>query len=275
METTKWPNWSSPLLRVPVLMTLLLAAVLPVSGVTAGGRPVTGFSSTTVSNDIALTVTVVRRSYPRNALVPVTLRAQNVSGHTIYVMHFAYCTAPSLSAEVDDRRGNPVYPPPASTWIRLPCPLSLRTDALAAGHALVRRDFVILRANRIVPDVLLRGPFGSNQNLIGVTGSPLSLALTSAASPRITLHSSPPVGATIQQTSGGSVGPPYYTESGECPQGNRFLAWSDATWHAVSASASGRYVVHPHCRNASNWSLVVGWPNQPVASIHFGKGSDQ
>lgn len=107
------------------LLAILLAPFLVPALPPAGTRPASsGFLSTAITTQgVRLSLTLPDNAYPKDALVPTTIRLQNLTGRTISTWD---CLAYSLTAEVVGAdalvKYPPVLPSPGAPWRACPLP---------------------------------------------------------------------------------------------------------------------------------------------------------
>jgi hypothetical protein len=121
----------------------------PVYGTTRQ-RPSGSIATWVTAGGLELTLTVPRRSYPRDALAPVRLSLKNVSRHDV-----EYQTAPGLvvgytapQPEVLDAAGHVVYPPAMPYFPALPGPAPGMVR-LRPGQAMSQSQYIVVRGARI------------------------------------------------------------------------------------------------------------------------------
>jgi hypothetical protein len=101
---------------IAMLALLLLTSIPSTTHASALGASTLAVS--TVSQGVQLTLSVPVRTYPRHALVRVTVRARNVS-HRVVRLDLR-----SAAVSVLDASGRVVYPPPSPTWMPPPTGVS-------------------------------------------------------------------------------------------------------------------------------------------------------
>jgi hypothetical protein len=159
----------------------------------------------TITHGVKLSLSIPRQTYPKDALVTVTVRLQNVSRHTLLVLG----NNPS-TVSVFDSSHQAVY------WPRTP--FMDRSFAHLSGP---RHPPIKLRPRKQLVTsyfVILRGPLLQAQATVGpqgkehdIQGPMLSLTLTDEAPPTVTVMETPTLHATITPASADS-GPLYFVE---------------------------------------------------------------
>jgi hypothetical protein len=235
--------------RAPLVFLLALLIVLP-------GRTVAAPRFAADASGLQLSLVLPRHSYPRNALVRVAVRLQNVSSSPVRIYRDA-CPNGSVFVEVVNRKGQVVYPPIVPGAGMVPCPFPIATYTLRPGQAQTRHVLAILRADRLRPVAVLPGETSVSTDLVTVP-------LTRGHAPRVTVRPSPQPEAVVQPA-GQQSGPLYYADYGTCLDGS---GWGHLRWQSIRAAA-GTYTVRPPC-HAAAWSLVAGFLGPPVASVRYG-----
>lgn len=246
------------------LSLLLPLLLLPLSPARATSNP--RYQVDSVSHGLKLSLILAQRSYPENALVRVGVRVENVSAGTALLQQPTLC---SLNPEVEVVAANHkiLYPPAVQGGKPATCSPRRSSLHLLPGHHMLWHVLVILRANRLRVVVLLQG-HGE------VKGRLMSVSLTADPPPRVTIRTTPTVYAEVHPP--GSVdGYMYYNQWWRCrtfgtPQkaGGTLTTGLGPTFLATSAS---RLVPDwdPTCSSFREWHAVVGWLNQPAATINY------
>jgi hypothetical protein len=189
-------------------LVLLMSPFLLTSRTDAASASATVVSTTT--RGVKLSLSIPRRTYPKDALVTVTVRLQNVSRHTVLVSvnnypnaivldsahHELYSARDSLSDRALFELHGPGPRPP----------MKLRTH-----RGFVISYFVILRGP-LLQAVAMIGSRGKEHDIHGPT---LPLTLTDEAPPPVTVTGTPTLHATITPPPGVSA-PPYFVEHTQC-----------------------------------------------------------
>jgi hypothetical protein len=234
----------------------LLTSVLAVAK--AQATPTSAVHVDTITHGVKLSLSIPRRTYPKNALVTVMVRLQNVSRHTVLVSVDNYPNAIVLDSAhhelysardpLSDRALFELHGPGPRP------PMKLRTHLV-----LVASYFVILRGPLLQAYVMI-GPRGKEHDIHGPT---LPLTLTDEAPPPVTVTGTPTLHATITPPPGVSA-PPNFVEQTQCT-GNGTVS-TGRGWQAASTN-----VLTPEfptdCVTPHKWIAVAGWLNHPVVDI--------
>jgi len=222
-------------------------------------------STSATSGGLRLTITVPRRSYPRDALAPMKVSMRNVSSHAIGYLRLGVA-APGYAvpqAEVLDASGRVVFPPAMPYFPPLPGPAPF-VQRLDPGQTVAQTQYVVMRGARIRASqafTLQAQPNPSVRRPLSVLRTrPITVALTSEPAPRISLYASgsdlradimPPPGVT---------GRPLRLSYTDC--GFPTYDYTE-TW-----TASGTHIT-PGCGPVQEWHLRVAWVNHPVAALDY------
>jgi hypothetical protein len=95
------------------LVLLVLVPLIPASSAQAQAGPV--HVAVTSYNGLRLSLSVPQRAYPRNALVRVSVRLQNISHHTLVLGKTCY--TPTLWAEVTNQAQNVRFYSYSPVWL--------------------------------------------------------------------------------------------------------------------------------------------------------------
>jgi hypothetical protein len=229
-----------------------------------GNRGPIGVSAT--AGGLRLTLTVPRRSYPRNALARVTVRVENVSHHDVTFMTPGIAppgvTAPQV--QVLDRTGHALFPPALSDYPPLPGPAP-SIVILHPGETQHMRLFIIVRGARIratIPFTPRAQPFPSVQYpLNALTTRPITVRLTSAPSPTVTEHQTsagPVFDVTRPPGAMGTLWWVSYTDCGDVTNMSYTFGWVP-----TGPRLGGG------CRPVQSWHATLGYLNEPVTSIAY------
>jgi hypothetical protein len=218
----------------------------------------TGIADSTVSDGVRLTVTLQRSVYPRNALVRATVRIENVGQHTILTWVGDGCTSTNPFIEVFDDHGRLLDQGPTVAFDRAGGCSHVLGQPFRPGQVVVRHLFAVLRG-RYLRAVL---SVGKNLNAQEAT-SRLAVHLIAGAAPTVTIDQSGEPVALVQRPPG-ATGPLYYSGSALCgtaadPQTTSM----DLLWSPVSPT------LHSGCLQTREWHGLVGYLNQPVATIDY------
>lgn len=246
------------------LMSVSALVIFPSSHVTFA-RPVdTPIRVNTTQSGLKLSLLLPHRTYPRNALVRVSIRVQNVSNHAIDLARNG-CPFGTVYAEVLTKAGFLAYPPITPGWPHNPCPRFMPIRTLMPHHALTRHTYVILRGPRMKAAVLVHSTLQLTRL---VTGAILSLHLVSGKRPHVTLYTSGELSATLRPAVT-PHGPLLWNSWARCDDGR---AYGTNTWLGGGGSL-GRTIAPsvfapPDC-TVSAWYAFAGWVGQPIARITY------
>jgi hypothetical protein len=232
----------------------------------SAGGPITMWAS---GGGMRLSLTMPRRSYPRNALARVTVRVQNVSTHavTYLVSGSALSGVSTPQVQAFDRLGKVVFPSVQSEEPMLTGAGSI--SVLLHPHtSRVFRDLVIVRGARLRATVEFTPraqPFDGvqyPQNLLATRA--VTVGLTRADPPTIAVRSTP-------------SGP--VADVALPPGASRSLWWvsyADCSPQAVSSNAMYTFSwqptgprLKPGCFPLQTWYATVGRLNHSVAVLRY------
>jgi len=252
------------------LLPLLLTPVLPTRIIGAGAQD--SYRAATRRQGLELSLAVPRRSYPQGALIQARLIARNVSRHPIWVNtepHSACETSPS-GVFVEDNAGRTVpiltavVPIP---WLALGCATAPGRERVAPGQAITRHLFAILRGSHLWAQALLFTKGSAPQNYafhsLLIRTPPLTLQLTPATAPQMTLHISGDQSFAVVERPQGARGLLYYQNFIQCVGGSGTTGSLPLRWPAVTGDE-----IRASCAPL-RWVLVAGWLNYPVASNDY------
>lgn len=236
----------------------LLISVIVVAK--AHAAPASGVRVDTITHGVKLSLSIPRRTYPRDALVTVTLRLQNVSRHTVPVSVNNYPDAIVLDAahqEVYSAR-DPLFDRALFELHGGPGPrppMKLRPHRTMVGSY-----FVVLRGPLLEATAVI-GPRGNER---GIHGATLPLTLTYEAPPLVTITTIPTLHATITPPPGVSASP-YFVEQTRCADNDIMTGrgWQGANTDVLTPEFA------TDCTKPGAWVAVAGWLNHPVASIDY------
>lgn len=256
--------------RFPTLNLLLALSFLlsTAEAASAGGRaPAVRSTVTTLQGvRVSLWLTDNKRVYPRDALVPVTVRLRNVSRFP-KVWTFA-CGRENPRVQVLNSQGTVRYPPGLALLSPPQCPAAGAQPFLAPGRTFQRQFLVVMRGH------LLRAIWnfqtassspGANEPTQVTTGQ-VAVNLVHGPRPVATLHRNPKVYAVVQAPPGSS-GLLRVVDVARCPNGSSGAAntiQNVSIWRPVA----GR-VIRPPCANPFEWHALAGWVNEPVVRINY------
>jgi hypothetical protein len=254
----------------PVLLLALGLILWPAARAQAAPRLVLGgplparaTTASVVHDGLRLTLKVPRRTYPRNALVQLTLTLTNVTSQSINLgaqdNGNGFCTTSLPQAEVHNTRGGLLYPPAVKPLVLPPCPYYLGRP-LAPGQSVVNRVYVILRGRVLTGIASTR----TGQTFFSPFSTPpLTLTLTHELAPTATVTSSP-VGIDVHSPVP-VAGKLRYTASWICPNGTTTTIGQP--WTVLPGTH-----INPPCPAPTRWNLAAGWLGHPAVVLHYTAG---
>lgn len=238
---------------------IVLVVVSLVSPGHAGAASVSAVQVSTTAHGVRLSLSIPRQTYPKNALVTVTVRLHNASRHTVLVSG-----NDPLTVTVFDSSHQAVYwprePLGENTLFDLHGPGPRPPMKLRPHRVLVFSDFVILRGPLLQARAMI-GPRGKEHALAGPL---LPLTLTDEATPAVTVAETPTLHATITPPTGVS-GSPYFVEQTQCADNGMSTGrgWQAAPTNVLTPEFA------TDCVSPRAWVALVGWLNHPVVSIDY------
>jgi len=265
-------------LPVAMAMVLVLTPVTAQSQTASGGRveaagvvvSPAGAQVAVTSGGVRLSLHLAARAYPRNALVPVTVRLENRTRHALSTWQ---CLAYSLVPEVVGNDGSvqyaPVLPPPGAPFNPCPGPyLDPPVSRIVPGGVVVRQAYVMLRSLRLRATAQLR--VNARQGKPTILTTPLlRVRPVSLAGPRIRLYTSTPLHVVVSPVVG--AGPLLYTEYSSCLNRAGVEAQLGAvysTWLAAKGRVFRPFRA-PGCGAVREWHLFVAQVGRPVARVDY------
>ena len=229
-----------------------------------------------------LSVSAAQVSYPRGALVRVTVQLRNVSRGPIQVgsSEAVECAKVGPSAVVLSEQGTQVYPPAPLGGLQGSCgpnglddPKSLRP--LLPGQTMTRHPYVILGGPTIRAIVTYYVQVRGEYVTLHATSKPLSVSLYDAPKPALMLVTSPSLSATITPETGVPAATLRTVYQWLCPgDGNAFGTAPMPSWKPVRPDSAGRYTLTPGCPQPYQWHVGAGFPNEPVVYIDYCRPSE-
>jgi hypothetical protein len=213
----------------------------------------------TITHGVKLSLSIPRQIYPKDALVTVTVRLQNVSRHTVLVSANNYPDAIVLDAahqEVYSAR-DPLLD---RALFELHGPGPRPPMKLRPHRVLVASYFVVLRGPLLRADAMV----GSRGKEHAIQGPTLPLTLTDEAPPTVTVMVTPTLHATITPPPGVSS-PPYFVEQTQCADNgiSTGRGWQAAATNDLTPQFA------TDCSTPRAWVAVAGWLDHPVANIDY------
>ncbi len=243
---------------VALAALLLPSPFSPVSGTSASST--TSLRVDTVTHGVKLSLIVPRRTYPRNALIQVTVRLQNVSRRTVLVS--SGINGPTVV--VLDSAKQVVYSPESpfmdDTFMSILGGGPRPPIKLAPHKSWTPTFFVILRGPVLQAQALL----GARGKELEVDGAPVPITLTDAAAPAVLVSDAPTIHATVTPPPG-ALGPPIVMEETHC-SGNGIS--SEDGWDGASSDDLTPDFA-PDCVSPRTWIAYAGWLGYPIATVSY------
>lgn len=226
--------------------------------------PAVGARASTDDGRVRLILTLPAKTYPRNALVPATIKLENHVSHVIW--YNDACPLGVLSLEVTTNQGGLVYPPAVPGTPTPHCPRATATP-LPPGHLVQRTVLAVLRGSNI--HALANLGRGSHQSYFETPN--IAVQLTTGQPPAVTLNANP-LSATLTPATPPS-GPLYEAAWTGCYSSADRTGQSSygASFPEGFAALSGNQIV-PQIKGPcafQEWHAVAGWIGQPVATIDY------
>lgn len=223
---------------------------------------------------VNLRLRIPRRAYPHNALVRVTVRAANVSQHTVHVTstpQYGDCPTVQPVIRMQSRDGRRNFSPGLFGLSIHGCPFPTQAgprSVLKPGHALTTTQYIVLRGARLqAAFTILHG-----RRAVGITTPALVVHGVSVPSPRVAVHGGTRPYAIVTPPAGVHGG--MLAQSGwQCLK--RSPEPGSPTKDGGStplAPADPRHLtpgLAPSCGPVLWWVAVVGWEGYPVAEINY------
>jgi hypothetical protein len=197
----------------------------------------------------------------------------NVSDHTVQIdgtFSFAQCYVFAPVVEVQRQDGSTVFPPSVAGARPLPCPSPPMTGrALQPGAGITVHGYAILRAAHILATVeLLEG-----RRTVTVSTPPATLSLRLMPAPRVSLHTTGPVYATLTRPQG-ARGPMLAAWWWSCANASPAPASGEEESRPTAVRAVGGTRLGPHldrhyCSKLLEWHAVAGWSGFPAARVDY------
>jgi hypothetical protein len=249
----------------------LVVLLLPFDAPTgAGAHPASVYTSQIRSHGVLLSVSLVRRAYPQDALVRVTVRLVNVSRRTLQVdgTEAAVCYQQGPGIRVTDSSGRKVYPP-AIAWLLASCGPPISPRPLLPGHIVQRRFLAVLHGDRIQAVVSI------GASSLEITTPPISLVLKPEPAPRAVVHITFLSHIDVMASSPSQRGRFYYMESELClatgsnARGAVGSASGMARFQFTTPDLHGRYRFSTICGSPTFWNFTGGWLNHRAVTVKY------
>jgi hypothetical protein len=248
--------------KTATLWLVILCMVQLLAPASLHAASVSALRVDTISHGVKLSLSIPRQTYPKNALVTVTVRLQNVSRHPVLVSG----NNPSTVA-VFDSSHQVVY------WPNTPF-----MDQELFDHSVPKRLPIKLAPNKHISTtffVILWGPFLQAQAMLGapakqhdIRGTFVPLTLTNDVAPAVVVTDAPTIHADVTPPPGVS-GPLHFVQQKQCTTGNgvsgTWTGWDVATSDSLTPGFTS------DCSSNRKWIAYVGWLNHPVATIDYAK----
>ncbi len=208
---------------------------------------------------VRLSLSVPASTYPRNALVRVTVRLRNISAHPIH-LNPPDCGTRSISVDVLNAAGRILYPPILAGTPLPNCGVTTGPGrSVAPGQTLTITELVVLRGWRVQAraDITEAGT---------ILGAPERVTLTRADPPVVAVHTQPDLHADLTRPAR-ARGPLWYFAWGRCRSGESgqsmtgMLDWRSAAGTRLPAA------VPQGCTGSPEWHALAGWVGHTVAHI--------
>jgi hypothetical protein len=220
-----------------------------------------------MSGGLKLTLTVPRRSYPRDALAQVQVTLQNVTNHDVGYLTPGYTSigyyAPQ--AEVLNAAGTIVFPSAMPYLPALPGPVPSLAPLHPGGTVSVS-EYIVVRGARIRATQRFMPQMTSNLALppYVLATRPILMRLTSEPAPKLALHGDP-TNPVLDVTRPPNVaGPMLRLSYADCGLGSNTLLYSYSEgWFASKLHLT------LGCSPVVGWFVRVAWLNHPVAALDY------
>jgi hypothetical protein len=247
------------LIALPLLLSLPL--LMPVHRLSAAS----GIRIESVTHGIRMTLAVPSRTYPRDALIRVSLTLTNVSHGTRYIGSGLQ----EPEAYVLDSSGAEVYSPhdPLGDQTLLeqkgPGP---RSFALLAGHAWRKTQYVVLRGEYIGFEAILGRPGHGNE--ISIRSGEAVVRLTEEPKPSVAITSSPTLHAVVNPVVP-AQGPLHYLSETSWAVGDNArltgTGWEITRSTTIQSQIPASSLTGAICK----WHAIASWLNHPVVEITY------
>lgn len=248
------------------LMRLVALAATILSVTTGQVQSDDGVGVLAVAHGVTVSLLVPRTRYPRDALIQATVTVRNDSGSTIMVPTSCDNNNPGIEVLRHDvvggaRFATRVYPPALPQWLMPPCSPVFRR--LASGESFQNGGFVVLVGGYVRGFAVIAA--GSEE--IRIATPQLHVHLSPSRPPRVTMHTTAPVHATIHRPQG-AAGPLLYVQYSACPLGSGSQQLTGQPDWRIWATAPTDTLT-PGCARPTQWDVLAGWPGFSVARIVY------
>lgn len=241
------------MLRLLILScALILLPPLP-------AQAATPLPSTSVTRyGLHLSLTLPGTTFPRNALVRVSVSLHNGSGKP-YTTDPGTCPGSTITAQVVNNLNVAIYPPVLPPLTPISSCRAKRVT-IAPGKTITRNLLVILRDNRVRAVAQLT----AGKRVAALVTPALTLHLTSRTAPTLAASGqaitvTPPPGAT---------GKLDYTQYLQCT-GTSTVSIDTLTTSSWTQTSGTDISLPPTCSGIEEWDVVAGYQGYPVAHAHI------
>jgi hypothetical protein len=258
-------------LGVKGLVCLVVLLLLPFEAPSvAAAHPASLYASHIRAHGLVLSVSLERRTYPRDALVRVMVRLVNVSRLAVLIgrTQGSVCPQSGPGLRVTGSSGRMLYPP-AITWLLASCGPPIHPRPLLPGHVIQRRFLAVLRGDRI------QAVAGIDDGSVEIATPPLSVRLVPEAVPQAVVHPDFLSHIDVTPSTPSQQGRFYYMESEAClattpgAQGTVGSAAGMAHFQFTMPDLHGGYSFSTMCGSPSRWSFTGGWLNHRAVTVDY------
>lgn len=253
--------------------SLLLAGALGIHPSFAASVPSTAITQDGVHLSLSLPAGI---AYPKRALVPVVVRATNISSRTLHTWD---CLRDSLWVQGVGPTGvlahQGVLPPPGAPWSNCPAKSNMggmgmqrHMVTLRPGQTLTMRGEVVLIFLALHAYISLQVSPGQGKPTV-VTTPNLHLHPNHLPGPRARLLSAP---IRAQVTPAPGAGPTYYSQYASCRDKayRRHPIRVSAVWGKWQRLRGTQLQPFtPTCHHLTEWSLFVAQLGRPLAHVYY------
>jgi hypothetical protein len=242
--------------RFLLLLSFVVVPLVPISH--AYARISSGITVSSTAHGIRLSLVVPQRSYPRNALVRLAVRIQNVSHDSVLTYIGAQCISTNPFVEVLDSGGS-VTPQTPPHMMLPPCPVP-SGQPLAAGKSVTQHVIFILNG------VAIRGVLNVGRYLATRIVTPKVAVRVSGAVPAsLVVHRSQGGRVLVIQRPPGAPGPLYVFETTYCGAADGIASLlGEPHWLPVQGNR-----ISSGCTGPQQWHGYAGYLNYSVETIDF------
>lgn len=220
-----------------------------------------------ISGGLKLTLTVPRRSYPRNALAQVQVSLRNVTNHDVGYWLPGYDPVGYAvpQAEVLNAAGTIVFPPAMPYMPALPGPVP-GLAPLHSGQSVTQSEYIVVRGARIRATQNFMPRMTSNLSLppYVLTTRPILVRLTSEPAPKLTLRGSPTSPVLDVTRPSHVAGPMLQISYADCGFQTTGPSYSyPGGWFPAGLQ------LRPGCTPLGAWHVRLAWLNHPVAALDY------